>query len=87
MKRIYNDIPLQSILYFIPGDTLLTVYDLKGSDIIYNREHGESVGTWEGYAKDSSHLPERYKAAKVYHMAAHWKNHIVFYISTQFEQY
>ena len=87
MKRIYNDIPLQSVLYFIPGDTILTIYDMKLNDVYYNRENGEHVGTWEGLAKDSVNIPTRYQYAKVYHMEAHWKNHIVFYVSTQFEQY
>lgn len=87
MKRIYNDIPLQSVLYFIPGGTLLTVYDMKSSDILYNRENGKPVGTWEGDAKDSVSIPPRYQYAKVYHMEAHWRDHIVFYISTQLEQH
>lgn len=87
MKRIYNDVPLQSVLSFVPGDTMLCIYDMKGSDIYYNRENGKPVGTWEGLAKDFTSIPVRYRSAKVYHMEAHFKNHIIFYISTQFEQY
>lgn len=85
MKRIYNDIPLASILYVIPGYIRITVHDMKGSDIRYNREHGTPVNTWDCMAKDSYKIPTKYERAKVYHIETPEENHIVFYISTQTE--
>ena len=87
MKRIYNDVPLQSVLFFVPGDTMLCIYDMKGSDIYFNRENGKPVGTWEGLAKDATSIPIRYRNAKVCHMEAHWQKHLVFYISTALEEH
>ena len=87
MKRIYNDIPLASILYVIPGYIRVTVHDMKGSDIRYNRENATPVNTWDCMAKDSYKMPSKFDHAKVYHIEAPEENHIVFYISTQMEQY
>lgn len=86
MKRIYNDIPLASILYLIPGYIRITVKDMTYSDLRWNRD-AEPVKTWDGMAKDSYNLPSRFDYAKVYHIETPEENHIVFYISTQSEQY
>lgn len=85
MKRIYNDIPLASILYVIPGYIRITVHDMKGCDIHYNRENAQPVKTWDCMAKDSYKMPTKFERSKVYHIETPEQNHIVFYISTQME--
>ena len=86
MKRIYNDIPLASILYVIPGNIRITVQDMKGSDIRYNRENAEPLKTVDCMARDSyTKMPTKFDYAKVYHIEAPEENHLVFYISTEME--
>lgn len=87
MKRIYNDIPLASILYLVPGNIRLTINDMKYSDIRWNRENAEPVNTWDGMAKESYKMSSRFEYSKVYHIEVPEENHLVFYISTQAEQY
>lgn len=87
MKRIYSDIPLESVTFYTPGYIKITVVDMKASDIHYNRENGNPVGVWEGFAKDSVKIPYRYQYAKIHHMEVPEQNHVVYYISTQTERY
>lgn len=87
MKRIYNDIPLASVLYVIPGDVRITVHDMTYSDIRWNRESAKPIKTWDTLAKDSYKLPTKFDRAKVYHIETPEANHIVFYICTQSEIY
>ena len=87
MKRIYNDIPLASILYVIPGYIRVTVHDMHYSDIRLNRENATPVNTWDCMAKDSYKMPTKFDRAKVYHIETPEENHIVFYIATESEIY
>ena len=85
MKRIYNDIPLASILFVIPGYIRVTVHDMTYSDIRWHREEANPVKTWDHMAKDSYKMPSVFDHAKVYHIEVPEENHIVFYICTQAE--
>ena len=85
MKRIYENIPLQSILYVVPGNTFITVKDMKASDVHFNR-NANPIDTWQGLAKESYFIPDKYKYSKVYCMETE-ESRLTFYISTQFEKY
>ena len=87
MKRIYNDIPLASILFVIPGYIKVTVNDMTYADIRWHRETATPVKKWECMAKDSYKMPDKFDRAEVYHIEVPEENHIVFYISTQAETY
>ena len=87
MKRIYNDIPLQSILYVIPGFVELRVEDWEEQKLRWMPEGAQPVKVWEGLAKDSYNMPTRFQYSKVRHMETTTTGKIVFRISTQFEQY
>ena len=59
MKRIYNDIPLQSILFLVPGTTKIIVEDYTKKDLFSPWEMDYApVYTWEGKAYDA-HLCRR----------------------------
>lgn len=87
MKRIYNDIPLRSVLFTIPGYTHIRIYDFKSSDVRYN-DSAVPVWSWEGLVKDSyglDGLPLRVEVAKVYRIDIEGKE-IIFRISTESER-
>ena len=87
MKHIYNDIPLQSILYVIPGFVELQVEDWKEQELFWMPEGAKPVKVWEGLAKDYHNMPTRFRYSKIRHMETTKTGKVVFRISTQFERY
>lgn len=87
MKRIYNKIPLISVLFNVPGNIHIEVLDLKEADLQWNRENATPVGQWSGWAKEDYKMPTRFQNAALRHVEVPGENQIRFYISTQFEQY
>lgn len=88
MKRIYNDIPLQSILYIVPGTTKIVIEDYTKS-ALFDPHGGTPVYKWEGKAYDAHKIPDKYLRAKAQgvELSPDDPGTIVFKVSTEFEQY
>ena len=87
MKRIYNDIPLASVMFVIPGYIRITIKDMTWGDLRWNREDAMPVNTWDCMAKESYKMPTKFDHAKIRHIEVPEENHIVFYICTDVEEY
>lgn len=90
MKRIYNDIPLQSILYLVPGTTKIIVEDYTKKDLFSPWEMNcTPVYTWEGKACDAHKIPDKYLRAKAQgvEICPATLDTLIFKVSTEFEQY
>lgn len=87
MKRIYNDIPLQSILFLVPGTTKIIVEDYTKFSP-WEMDYAP-VYTWEGKAYDAHKIPDKYLRAKAQgvELSPDDPGTIVFKVSTEFEQY
>lgn len=90
MKRIYNDIPLQSILYLVHGTTKIIVEDYTRSALFspWERNIGP-VDRWEGKAYDQHKIPYKFLRAKAQgiELSPIDPETIIFKVSTEFEQY
>ena len=90
MKRIYNDIPLQSILYLVPGTTKIVIEDYTKS-ALFDPHGGTPVYKWEGKACDAYAKVASYKylyaKAQGVELSPDDPGTIVFKVSTEFEQY
>ena len=91
MKRIYNDIPLESILFTVPGNTKVTVKDFSYQE--YRRTpfiEGPITNyryIWQGIGSESHRLPFRYSNAKVYHTDVNEDGSLEFWTCTDVEKY
>lgn len=87
MKKLYNKVPLQSVLYFIPGTTRIVIEDYLRASVIW--DNAKPVYTWEGLAANSHNLPNKYTYAAVCGMeiSPENPNTLVFRVSTEFEEY
>lgn len=87
MKKLYNKVPLQSVLYFIPGNTRIIIEDYLRVSVIWDNAKPET--TWEGLAANAHNLPYKYTYAAVWGMkiSPENPNTLVFRISTEFEDY
>lgn len=55
MKRIWNDVPLQSLLYTVPGDTLIRIKDIKHHPAFVDKNNPDNYTVvYEGEAKGFS---------------------------------
>ena len=86
MKRTYNDVALETILFVMSGKYRIIVEDYDHEALRW-RADKPPVGTWEGAANDFSKMPWKYQRAKVYEVIPVNETTIKFKISTQFEQY
>ena len=88
MKRIYENIPLQSILYVVPGTAKIVIEDYTRQGILWENSN-KPVYTWEGKVCETTKLPYKYSRAKVYHVSTHPEDPgtLLFKVSTEFEQY
>lgn len=86
MKRIAENVALDTISYILPGDTKIVIEDrkLRGTYWI----EPENTVRWEGLVKNFYKSDNAYKwgRSKVYHME-HTPDHILLVISTEFEEY
>lgn len=91
MKRIYNDIPLASILYGIRGDQRILIRDWESVNAMHFRTtHGKDKYkvAFEGEEKDFHFWQySKLKASKYYGMEVMEDGTLVFDISTAYEQY
>jgi len=90
MKRIYNDIPVDSVLFTVPGNTMVTVKDFSYQEYqrhSFTLQQPNPVYIWQGYGKESHRLPYRYRYAKVYHIEGDGTGGIVIWTVTEFEKY
>lgn len=85
MKRTYNNIPLQSVLYVIPGYVKLIIEDYTEAGLL--RTDLLPVGTWEGLAKDSNSIPWKYSAARIRDIDPIAESTLRIKVSTQYEEY
>lgn len=90
MKRIYERIPLKSVLYLIPGNSEIVVRDYATHA---DAEHERfPVKTWKGIVADAfspfGGLSYRETAAELFSMKFDpYRNVYVFSISTATDQY
>ena len=91
MKRIYNDIPIQSILYGIRGNQRILVRDWESIDAMLFRDtwgKGQYDVAYEGEAMDFYGWNySKVKASKCHGMEVADSGVLVFDICTAYEQY
>ena len=90
MKRTYNNVALETILFVMPGYIKIIVEDGGWGKIHWTDVPGnEPVSVWEGLAKDALHgktgMKPHWGRSKVYHMELRG-DALLFRISTQFEE-
>ena len=89
MKRTYNNVALETILFTIPGNVKIIVEDWEEGKIHWTDvPENNPVSVWEGLVKDFKMSGGNWKQSrsKVYHTEIRG-DAILFRISTQFEEY
>lgn len=88
MKRMANKVALGSILSLMYGYTKIVVEDRKHKDVYI--DNSPDTKRWEGFVKDFWKAPDeityKWLRTSVYQIW-HKDDHILFLISTEFEQY
>lgn len=86
MKRVYNDVPVISVLFTVPGTVTVTIEDYSHGAAGYPGARPLEIRKLK--ACESYSLPDKYGKAKIRELCPGPEpNSLTIKISTQYEQY